>query len=219
MSSFHVPALIRYCGRLVVCAIALAAPSAALSQTWVPVGPGGGDVRSLGYDPRDPRRIYLGTADGVLYRSDDGGLSWGRLSPGFPLRGRSIDDLVVDARGVVLAGYWEVSGSGGGVARSLDGGVTFELLPGIDGQAVRALAQAPSDPRTLVVGTLSGVLPLARRRRQLAAHQSRGPSRPAQRGLGGHRSRPTPRRSTSAPGTCRGRRATAGGAGRPSPAA
>ena len=31
------------------------------AQSWVPVGPPGGDVRSLAADPRDPRRIYLGT--------------------------------------------------------------------------------------------------------------------------------------------------------------
>jgi photosystem II stability/assembly factor-like uncharacterized protein len=157
MSSVSLRAAKRLFQRAAVCAAALAAASSALAQTWVAVGPGGGDVRSLGYDPRDPRRIYLGTADGVLYRSDDGGVSWGRLTPGFPLRGRSVDDIVVDARGVVLAGFWEVAGNGGGVARSVDGGVNFTLLPGIDGQSVRALAQAPSDPRTLVVGTLSGV--------------------------------------------------------------
>jgi photosystem II stability/assembly factor-like uncharacterized protein len=157
MSLVSVRAAKRLFGRAALCAAALAAPALSGAQTWVPVGPAGGDVRSLAYDPREPRRIYLGTADGVLYRSDDGGVSWGRLSPGFPLRGRSVDDIVVDARGVVLAGYWEVAGNGGGVARSVDGGVNFTLLPGIEGQSVRALAQAPSDPRMLVVGTLSGV--------------------------------------------------------------
>jgi photosystem II stability/assembly factor-like uncharacterized protein len=143
--------------RFLMCAAAVAAASLAQAQSWVPVGPAGGDVRSLAFDPRDPRRIYLGTVDGVLYRSDDGGHTWGRLSPGFPLRGHSVDDILVDASGVVLAGYWEVGGNGGGVARSVDGGVNFTVLPGIEGQSVRALAQAPSEPRTLVVGSLSGV--------------------------------------------------------------
>jgi photosystem II stability/assembly factor-like uncharacterized protein len=121
------------------------------------VGAPGGNVRALAADPRDPLRIYLGTADGILYRSDDGGLGWQRLSPGFPLRGRSLDEIVVGARGVVFVGYWEVHGRGGGVARSTDGGKTFVVLKGVEGESVRALALAPSDPRTIAAGTLSGV--------------------------------------------------------------
>jgi photosystem II stability/assembly factor-like uncharacterized protein len=101
--------------------------------------------------------MYLGTSDGVLYRSDDAGARWQRMSPGFPKRGYSLDDIVVDPRGVVYVGFWEVAGSGGGVAQSADGGKTFTLLPGIDGQAVRGLTLAPSNPNLLVAGTIAGV--------------------------------------------------------------
>jgi photosystem II stability/assembly factor-like uncharacterized protein len=127
------------------------------AQSWVPVGPPGGDVRSLAADPSDPRRVYLGTSDGVLYRSDDSGRRWQRLSPGFPHRGVSLDDIVVTPTGVVLVGHWEVQGSGGGVARSVDGGRTFTLLEGMRGQPVRALAVAPSNPNLVVAGSLNGV--------------------------------------------------------------
>jgi photosystem II stability/assembly factor-like uncharacterized protein len=127
------------------------------AQSWVPVGPPGGDVRSLAADPRDPRRVYLGTADGLLYRSDDLGRRWQRLSPGFPHRGVSIDDIVVAPTGVVLVGYWEVHGTGGGIARSVDGGRTFTVLEGIRGQPVRALAVGPGNPNLLVAGSMSGV--------------------------------------------------------------
>ena len=137
--------------------LALAWPVLASAQTWVPVGPPGGDVRALAADPRDPRHIYLGTSDGVLYRSEDAGVHWKRLSPGFPRRGQSLDEITVDARGVVLVGYWEVGGSGGGVARSTDGGNTFTILKGIEGQSVRALAIAPASPQVLAAGTLTGV--------------------------------------------------------------
>jgi photosystem II stability/assembly factor-like uncharacterized protein len=135
----------------------LAWPAFTAAQTWIPVGPPGGDVRALAADPRDPRRIYLGTSDGLLYRSEDAGAHWRRLSPGFPLRGHSLDQIVVDPRGVVLVGYWEVSGSGGGVARSTDGGNTFTILKGLEGQSVRALAIAAASPQILAAGTLSGV--------------------------------------------------------------
>lgn len=129
----------------------------AAEVSWVPVGPPGGDVRSLAVDPRDPHRMYLGTADGVLYRSLDQGITWRRLSPGFPHRGASLDDIVVDPDGALLVAYWQVEGAGGGVARSRDGGHTFTLLPGIEGESVRALATAPSNPRILVAGSLRGI--------------------------------------------------------------
>ena len=134
----------------------LGAP-AAVAQSWSPVGPPGGDVRSLVTDPHDPRIVYLGTGSGSVYRSDDSAVHWLRLLPGFPLADASLDDLVVDPAGVLYAGYWEVHGPGGGVARSDDGGRTFVVLPGIAGQAVRALALAPSNPQVLVAGTLTGV--------------------------------------------------------------
>jgi photosystem II stability/assembly factor-like uncharacterized protein len=79
------------------------------------------------------------------------------MSPGFPQRGKSLDEIAVDPRGVVFVGYWEVAAKGGGVARSADGGRTFKVLPGIQGESVRALAIAPSNPDVVVAGTLSGV--------------------------------------------------------------
>jgi photosystem II stability/assembly factor-like uncharacterized protein len=139
-----------------VMALVLAGTSAR-AQSWVPVGPPGGNVRSLALDPREPQRIYLGTADGLLYRSDDGGLHWHRLVPGFPLRRCSLDQIAVDGRGVVFVGYYEVQGNGGGVARSTDGGQTFAVLKGVDGESVRALAVAPSDPQVIAAGTRTGV--------------------------------------------------------------
>src|SRR5437867_787465 len=143
--------------RLAVAALVLSATPCLRAQSWMPVGPPGGDVRELAADHRDPRRIYLGTADGILYRSDDGGLKWRRMSPGFPHRGASLDGIVADPRGALLVGFWDVAGSGGGVARSDDAGQTFAMLPGISGQSVRALAQAASNPDVLVAGTIGGV--------------------------------------------------------------
>jgi photosystem II stability/assembly factor-like uncharacterized protein len=140
---------------LVVAGFFASAPARA--QSWIPVGVPGGNVRALAQDPQDPRRIYLGTADGILYRSDDGGLQWHRLDPGFPLRGCSLDDIVVDASGTVFVGYWEVHGSGGGVARSGNGGQTFVMLKGVAGNSVRSLALSPTDSRIVAAGTLTGV--------------------------------------------------------------
>lgn len=151
----------RRMGRRALCALGLAAAFAlggtpASAERWVPVGPPGGAVRALAADPRDPRRIFLGTGEGVLYRSDDGGRRWNRLEPGFPKRGASLDEIVVDPAGAVVVGYWNLDGRGGGVARSADGGTTFAALAELEGESVRALALAPSDPRVIAAGTLSG---------------------------------------------------------------
>jgi len=129
----------------------------ASAETWSLTGPTGGDVRALAASPREPRVVYLGTAEGVLYRSDDGGRRWRRLEPGPRLGGMSLDNIVVTPAGDVLIGYWRVSGEGGGVARSADGGATFKVFEAMSKESVRALALAPSDPARIVAGTLTGV--------------------------------------------------------------
>jgi photosystem II stability/assembly factor-like uncharacterized protein len=136
---------------------ALAAGAPAAAETWLPVGPAGGDVRSLSIDPRQPGILYLGTANGILYKSEDAGERWRRLEPGFPTRGKSLDNLIVDPRGRILIGYWEVGGTSGGVARSSDDGRSFALLPGIEGHSVRGLAIAPSNPDVIVASAIDGV--------------------------------------------------------------
>jgi photosystem II stability/assembly factor-like uncharacterized protein len=136
--------------------VILAAGGGGEAQDWIAIGPTGGDVRALATDPRDSRIVYLGTGDGVLYRSEDAGERWRRVAPGFPLRGKSLDNILVDARGRVFVGYWDVAGDGGGVARSLDGR-TFSIMPGVDGESVRALDESPSNPEILVAGAIGGV--------------------------------------------------------------
>ncbi len=127
------------------------------AAAWQPIGPPGGDVRSLAVDPRNPQQVYLGTADGILYRSEDRGQSWRRIVPGFPDRGKSLDEIVIDPRGRILVAYWEVAGQGGGIAHSTDGGRSFMRQCGMVGESVRALHMAPGNPDVLVAGTISGV--------------------------------------------------------------
>ena len=46
---------------------------------WTALGPDGGDVRSLAFDPQNPDHIYLGTSTGTLFLSSDGdttGRAW-----------------------------------------------------------------------------------------------------------------------------------------------
>ena len=136
------------CGALPVCA-----------QTWRPMGPPGGDVRSLGADPDDSRRLYLGTADGHIFGSVDAGEHWQILGRAGSRLDAVVTAILVDPRNsrTLYAATWtQDSASSGGVFRSTDGGRTWQAT-GLAGQAVRALAQAASDPDVLVAGTLDGV--------------------------------------------------------------
>jgi hypothetical protein len=45
-------------------ALALTAAVPTEAQTWRQIGPPGGTVISLGADPHDVNRLYLGTSDG-----------------------------------------------------------------------------------------------------------------------------------------------------------
>jgi photosystem II stability/assembly factor-like uncharacterized protein len=129
---------------------------------WFPFGPDGGDARSLASDPSDHKHLYLGTTNGWIYQSADGGRTWSRLAS-VGLR----DDLVVDHILVdptdpkhLIAGAWVVADlqhPDGGVYISHDAGVTWTSQPEMQGQSVRALAFAPSDAKILVAGTLNGV--------------------------------------------------------------
>jgi photosystem II stability/assembly factor-like uncharacterized protein len=129
------------------------------AQTWKPLGPLGGDVRVLATDPSRLDRVFLGTADGHIFGSDDSGRHWELLGRASSRTDAVITSIVVDPRNgnVLFASSWtRNSAAGGGVFRSLDGGRTWAAA-GLAGEAVRVLTMAPSDPNVLVAGTLNGV--------------------------------------------------------------
>ncbi|HUK86913.1 MAG TPA: hypothetical protein VLT85_04555 [Terriglobales bacterium] len=146
--------------RHLLLALALWVPAALYAATpWVPLGPDGGDVRSLAYDPRNPDRIYLGTSAGQMFLSTDGGVSWSRFTHLGERFDYVLDHILINPAdpNTLYVSAWSVENAGGDVFRSRDGGKTWEALPGMHGKSVRALALAASDPRTLVAGALDGV--------------------------------------------------------------
>jgi len=136
----------------------LLAAAVTRAQTWRPLGPPGGDVRSLAADPSRPGRVFLGGTDGHIFGSEDSGAHWTLLGRVSSRLDAVVTAIVVEPSGNVLfASAWTQDPSaGGGVFRSEDGGRTWRNA-GLQGQAVRALAVAPSDPNQLVAGTLDGV--------------------------------------------------------------
>lgn len=138
----------------------LSAPALCSAQShWLSVGPEGGDARSLAADPTNLSHLYLGTANSWIYQSMDDGVHWMRLARLGMSDDLVIDHIVVDERDpqTLYAGVWQYDGFGGGVYVSHNSGQTWVALPGIAGQSVRALTEAPSNSHILVAGTLNGV--------------------------------------------------------------
>ncbi len=127
------------------------------AQKWVRRGPEGGMVVSLGGGAGN--EVFLGTADGHIFASEDGAQSW-------ELRGRVggrldavVTRILIDSREqsrLFAAVWYQEPGAGGGIFESEDRGQSWRLL-GLGAEAVRALEIAPSQPEELVAGTRSGV--------------------------------------------------------------
>ena len=115
------------------------APSAA---GWVSFGPSpmvqfgeryAGRVTAIALDPSNPGRVFIGAAQGGVWRTDDGGGNWTPLTDGEC--SLAMGSLTVDpvAPAIVYAGTGEANLSGDsyygcGVLRSIDAGATWARL-------------------------------------------------------------------------------------------
>src|SRR5215469_4421089 len=134
------------------------------AQSWIVLGPEGGDARSFGYAPKNPDRILLGTTTSTIFVSDDGGTNWSRLTRiGEGHDGDHdyvIDHIVVDPGDPdsIFVAAWSVSDrTSGDIFYSRDGGRSWKASPGMHGKPVRALAMGPPNAHLLVAGALDGV--------------------------------------------------------------
>ncbi len=144
-----------------IAAAALAAEDnadpALYSNDWRTTGPPGGDVRGLVVDPSNPDRFYFGTLDGQIYTSADGGKQW-QLLYNFGKPRLFVDQIIVDSRNPrVLYVGGHRHNLPGGFFKSTDGGVTWRESAQLKDQAIHSLAQAESNPDTLIAGTFTTI--------------------------------------------------------------
>lgn len=132
---------------------------AAAAQSWQTVGPYGGDARSFASSPGLPSHILMGTTNSWIYQSQDDGATWARLSKISSSDSLVVDHIILDESNPnrVVVGAWMLDRPDGGIFVSNDQGRHWQAVEDMKGQSVRALAQAPSNPRIFVAGTLKGV--------------------------------------------------------------
>ena len=148
--------------KIPVClAITMLLAGMAVAQTWQPIGPEGGSVRSLTFDPQNPDRIFLGTSAGNLYLSTDNGATWSRFARPGNSAEMVLDHIVIDPADPrkIFVAAWNAQrpDSDGDLFRSKDGGKTWEIVADLHGKSLRAMSIAAADSKVLVVGALDGI--------------------------------------------------------------
>ena len=145
---------------LILLTMGIACASAVWAGEWTVLGPEGGDVRSLSYDPRNPDHIYLGTGTGTMFLSEDGGHNWSRFAHLGDGDEFVLDHIALDPQNpkhIYVAAWSVVNQQAGDIFHSRDGGKDWEALPGMHGKSVRAMAISASNSKVLVAGALDGV--------------------------------------------------------------
>jgi uncharacterized protein (TIGR03437 family) len=151
-----------------------AAPrSAGFDDAWKLIGPQpinyspgyftSGRVTAVAVDPRDNDTVYAGAADGGVWKTTDGGVTWKPLTDDQP--SLSIGSVAIDPSNpdTIYAGTGEENFnsdaySGVGILKSTDGGATWTNIAGpFLRSRVGALAVHPSDGQTVLAASTGGL--------------------------------------------------------------
>jgi photosystem II stability/assembly factor-like uncharacterized protein len=118
-----------------------------------------GRIASVAVDPKDPNTVYVGGAQGGLWRSTNSGQSWTSITDNAP--SQSIGAIAIDPTNsnIIYAGTGEGNFSGDcffgmGILKTTDGGNTWQTLAAqlFVGRAVNDIVIDPTNPNTLYVG-------------------------------------------------------------------
>ena len=137
---------------------------------WTLVGPQptfdgyAGRVTSIAIDPKDQNTIYIGGAEGGVWKSTDGGATWKPLTDFEPAL--AIGSLAIDPSdsSVVYAGTGEQNFNadayaGAGILKTTDGGSTWTVLGSdvFDQLGIGSLAIEPGHPDVVLAASDGGV--------------------------------------------------------------
>lgn len=145
---------------LIAMTVALFCTSLCWAGQWAVLGPDGGDVRSLSYDPKSPDHVYLGTSTGTIFYSTDGGHQWSRYAHLGNGDDYVLDHIAVDPdnTNTIYVAAWSVAdNTAGDLYRSKNGGKSWEAIPAMHGKSIRALELADANSKVLTIGALDGV--------------------------------------------------------------
>ncbi len=127
---------------------------------WTPVGPFniGGRVTAVAAEPGGAT-VYLGAADGGVWKSTNFGVNWSCVTDRAPIS--SVGALALDPNDwyTLWCGTGESNGSvdsydGNGVWRSKDGGASWQHMGLTATGRISAVAVDPTDPRIVYVGAM-----------------------------------------------------------------
>ncbi len=151
----------------------------AIPGLWLPIGPQpssssdfppftSGRIGGLAVDPRDQNVIYVGGAQGGVWKSTDGGQTWTALTDDQPSLAIGSIALAPSNPDVIYVGTGEQTFSsssyyGAGILKSTDAGATWQHLPGpfvgpftpgrlSGGAFIGSLAVHPTDPDIVLAG-------------------------------------------------------------------
>ncbi len=143
-----------------------AADSNSYDRVWQMTGPFGGDVSVLAIDPRNANRILIGSGDGQIYSSNDGGTVWKRMRPGIRALGFIVTVLHFDREkpNLIYAGVKpqtevgeDVGPNSGSFFISEDNGESWREAESMRGRAVRSFSQSGSEPNVMAIAASKGV--------------------------------------------------------------
>jgi uncharacterized protein (TIGR03437 family) len=149
-------------------------PAVPNTSTWRQIGPQptryagssyltSGRVNAIAIDPRDNNVVYIGAADGGVWKTTDGGINWTPLTDNQP--SLATGSIAIDPRnpdtvyvGTGEENFAQDSYYGVGILKSTDAGQTWTNIVGpFDQDFIGAIAIHPTNSQVLLCAAQSGV--------------------------------------------------------------
>ncbi len=146
------------------------------SGTWASVGPApitgcgagsanqcSGRISAIAVDPSNPTTIYVGGAQGGVWKSTNGGASWIVLYNNQP--SLAVGSIAVDASGKIYVGTGEGNAScdsyyGAGILKSTDGGTTWTQIGAstFSSASISKIAIKPDNAMVIIAMSRAGLI-------------------------------------------------------------